>query len=88
MIPGYTRVIDVQSALGAYQLEAMGGDDYLGVQIAQAGRPYEERLLRLVVGLTRPGDHILDVGANIGNHTVYWAKAGRSVTAFNRTRPS
>jgi FkbM family methyltransferase len=57
------------------------------VQLARDGRPYEEDLLRLVVGLTADGDHILDIGANIGNHTVYWAKAGRSVTAFEPNPP-
>ena len=67
--------------MGTYVLEVVC-DDLLGDLLAKMGRPYEEVLLRLVTALTAPGDHIVDVGAHMGNHSVYWALAGRRVTAF------
>lgn len=48
-----------------------------------AGRFYELRALQHLAGMVKPGDHVLDVGANIGNHTVYLAgEVGCRVTAF------
>jgi precorrin-6B methylase 2 len=35
---------------------------------------YELDLLQQAKALYRSGSHIIDVGANIGNHTVYFAK--------------
>ncbi|MGY1914966.1 FkbM family methyltransferase [Blastococcus sp. SYSU DS0973] len=74
-------LVEVQSPWGGYQL-AIPANDHIANSIAATSRPYEHELLAAVVALTAPGDHILDVGANIGNHTTYWGLSGRRVTAF------
>jgi FkbM family methyltransferase len=81
-----TRDEFLRSDMGTYVLEVVC-DDLLGDLLARMGRPYEEVLLRLVTALTAPGDHIVDVGAHMGNHSVYWALAGRRVTAFEPNPP-
>lgn len=65
-----------------YVLDAPPGD-YIASEIRRTGRPYEHRLLRLLERLTRgrPGTFV-DVGANIGNHTVFFAKLGRDAVAI------
>lgn len=48
----------------------------------RAGRPYEEEVLEYVYGLGLSG-HAVDVGANLGNHTLWFAvMCGLRVTAF------
>ncbi|MCV2864775.1 FkbM family methyltransferase [Defluviimonas sp. WL0075] len=50
--------------------------DYIQRNIIKAGGFYETRQLELLraTGLVKPGAVICDVGANIGNHSVYFAK--------------
>lgn len=38
--------------------------------------------LRPYLDLVKPGEHVVDAGAHIGLYTVYWAKKGINVTAF------
>lgn len=71
----------VNSDIGSYRL-ALLPRDHISEIIRSTHRPYEQRLIAIVRELTRPGNVILDVGANLGNHTIYWAKAGRRVIAF------
>ena len=48
-----------------------------------AGVFYEQGALEALKGLVRPGQTVVDVGANIGNHTVYFAgEAGCRVVPF------
>lgn len=37
------------------------------------GRFYEQEELTLLAGMVPPGAHVIDVGANIGNHALYFA---------------
>ena len=47
------------------------------------GEFYETRTLQKLAPLLSPGDQVVDVGANIGNHTVYFAgELGCRVTSF------
>lgn len=57
-------------------------DDYIGDIIARTGRPYEELLLAVSSSLLPTAGVVLDVGANIGNHSIYWARRGLRVEAF------
>lgn len=57
--------------------------DYIQHRIASEGRPYEVEMLEDMSSRLKHGDHVIDVGANVGNHTVYLAAvAGCHVTAF------
>lgn len=44
--------------------------------------PYEYYAMKSIVGLVPNGTSILDVGANIGNHSLFWAASGHRVVAF------
>lgn len=59
--------------------------DHIQRSIASSGRPYEASLLEAVNEWLPDNAHILDVGGNIGNHTLFWAKAGHRVDYFEPT---
>jgi FkbM family methyltransferase len=82
-----TRMIEVQldSDVGHYTMHVIEGDYFRDVLAGH--RPYEEDVLRITTALTRPGDRIVDVGAHMGNHSVYWGLAGRRVIAFEPNAP-
>jgi FkbM family methyltransferase len=67
------------SALGGYLMEGPEGD-WISTFLAR-GRPYEEDLLKLCRDLAQ-GGLFVDAGAHIGNHSIYMAKAGSPVVAF------
>lgn len=71
----------VASDIGTYDVVLLA-DDHISNLIRNSGRPYEAALVAIVRELTEPDATILDVGANLGNHTIYWAKAGRRVISF------
>ncbi|MGK8436045.1 FkbM family methyltransferase [Ectopseudomonas hydrolytica] len=57
--------------------------DYIQGRIAKDQQPYELEMLRDMAARLQPDDLVLDVGANIGNHTLYLASvAGCRVHAF------
>lgn len=57
--------------------------DYIQAKIVEARVPYEHGMLRSMAARLAPGDLVLDVGANVGNHSLYLAAvAGASVHAF------
>lgn len=74
-------VTTVNSDIGPYNL-ALLPQGHISDLIRRSHQPYEQRLIAIARQLTHPGDVILDVGANLGNHTVYWARSGRRVIAF------
>jgi len=74
-------VATVNSDIGPYELVLLP-QDHISEIIRTTGEPYERMLVAIVRELTRPGDIVLDIGANLGNHTVYWAMARRRVIAF------
>jgi FkbM family methyltransferase len=82
-----TRMVDVQldSDVGRYTMQVIEGDYFRDV--LASNRPYEEEVLRITTAITRPGDRIIDVGAHMGNHSVYWGLAGRRVIAFEPNAP-
>jgi hypothetical protein len=56
----------------AYQMHLPNLDtDYIQSYIAQEHSPYEFSMLEDMRARLIPGDQVLDVGANIGNHTLY-----------------
>ena len=57
--------------------------DYIQKHVVKEQRPYEVGMLQDMRSRLSPGDHVLDIGANIGNHTIYLcATADCRVTAF------
>lgn len=57
--------------------------DYIQNKLSKTATPYEYELLELMHANLKPGDLVLDIGANIGNHTVFLAKVTKcNVMAF------
>lgn len=57
--------------------------DYIQRTLATSGQPYEPEMLEAMALRLSPGDLVLDIGANVGNHSIYLAAvAGATVHAF------
>jgi FkbM family methyltransferase len=80
-----TIEIQLDSDLGRYTMQVIEGDFFQDVLASH--RPFEEDLLRITTALTKRGDRIIDVGAHMGNHSVYWGLSGRRVIAFEPNPP-
>lgn len=52
-----------------YTLAVQGGE-HIAREVA-GGNPYEWDLVRVMATFVRPGDVMLDIGAHVGNHSVY-----------------
>ncbi len=64
-------------------------DDDIGNRIAVASHPYEAVELSIVGAFLSPNPAIIDVGANVGNHAIYWALNHQAeVTAFEPYTPA
>jgi len=58
-------------------------DDHIFKILKSSGRFYESEMLEALRRVLEPGDIVVDVGANIGNHTVFFAGVcGCQVIAF------
>ena len=88
-IPG-ARAATV-AALGVHKLQTNftfifpSNDQYIGASMRLSHQPYEAPLLKDMLSFIRPGDHAVEVGANLGTFTCYFAAAvGRtgSLIAF------
>jgi FkbM family methyltransferase len=57
-------------------------DDNLITRVVRSGRPWESWLTPLIVRWSDPTKVSLDIGANVGSHTVTLAQHSRTVHAF------
>jgi FkbM family methyltransferase len=73
--------VTIEDGLGSYTLQAFPGD-VVTRGLEAKHRPYERRALRTIEALLGPGDVVVDVGANIGNHAIYLARRGVTVHAL------
>lgn len=64
----------------SYRVVLSDPNDYIQWLLLRDGVPYEWDMLRDAAA--RNNGLILDVGANIGNHTLFWAASGFAVVAF------
>lgn len=63
------------------------GSDYIQGGIRSTAKPYELEMLRAMADSIDVGDLVIDVGANIGNHTLYLAAVrGAQVIAYEPDR--
>ncbi|MEZ7779815.1 FkbM family methyltransferase [Micrococcus luteus] len=68
---GATGVARVRSRGGVYDVVVPdSGTDYIQGHLQREGSPYEEEMLDRMAAALLPGDLVIDVGANIGNHTL------------------
>jgi len=59
---------------GEFRIKVHSPTDFLAKKLITYGI-YEKHLVDLMRSLVRPGDTVLDVGANIGCHTLYLSRA-------------
>lgn len=81
-------VIDLTCGHASYQIVLPdSGSDYIQKFIADNRRPYELEMLRDMGDRLSQGDLVLDIGANIGNHSLYLAAVvGCNVIAYEPNR--
>lgn len=65
--------IDVSAENKTLRLFGLDEADHIFATICATGAVYEEALLSFLNSFLEPGDLVIDVGANIGNHTAYFA---------------
>ncbi|MDK4705017.1 FkbM family methyltransferase [Rhizobium sp. CNPSo 4062] len=61
--------------------------DHIFLQLQQRREFYERELLDALASYLSPGDFVLDVGANIGNHTIYFAGVSKCFVAAFEPNP-
>ena len=67
----------------SYEILLPDPEDHIQKGILRTGEPYELEMLRDMRMRLAPGDLVLDIGANVGNHTLYLAAvADARVIAF------
>lgn len=57
---------------------AVPANDHIGSIVERTHVPYEADLLHFTCSLLQPNDLVVDVGANIGNHSLCWAMSAHS----------
>lgn len=78
-----TAVISIQDRGRPFYFVFPGAEDHILATMQETGGFYELPMLRALQTVLSPGDHVLDVGANVGTHAVFFAGvAGCRVTAF------
>lgn len=71
-------IFTVRSRGGNYKmLLPQWKTDHIQRIISNSGRPYEEKMLYDMLNRVKEGDLILDIGANIGNHSLFMASIGK-----------
>ncbi|WP_347108235.1 FkbM family methyltransferase [Paenarthrobacter sp. S56] len=80
--PIETTKLHVEHGDKRFALEAIKGD-HIGATLAASNKFYEWQYLGTLAEYLEPGDLVIDVGANIGNHSLYFAGVcGADVIAF------
>jgi FkbM family methyltransferase len=83
---GALRVVEIPVGALQYKLALLPDDD-LSRSIEQLGQPYELDLLETMASFVAPGDLVVDIGANVGNHTAYLAVVCRAVVHAYEPHP-
>lgn len=65
--------VSVRPNTNAYEFVSLSDRDHLFRQMSYSGEFYEAALLKAVSPFLAPGEFVVDVGANIGTHSVFWA---------------
>ena len=69
-----TPIVELVEGSTRYRIALPHADtDYIQGRIAKERVPYEQAMLEEMAGRVQPGDLVLDIGANVGNHTLYLA---------------
>lgn len=75
------RTIQLRAGSTTVTLGFPDAEDHIAARIFERRRFYEEDLLTDLISRAKPG-RIVDVGAHMGNHTIFCAAHGRPVTAL------
>jgi FkbM family methyltransferase len=81
--PSQGSFLTLEQTSRSYEILLPDPDDHIQKSILRTGEPYELEMLRDMRMRLAPGDLVLDIGANVGNHTLYLAAvADARVIAF------
>ncbi|NMP14783.1 FkbM family methyltransferase [Thalassotalea sp. Y01] len=77
------NLVEINTASGPYKIYLPNRQsDYIQGKIYKNKKPYEEEILRDMATRIEVGELVLDIGANIGNHSLYLANLGANVICF------
>lgn len=77
------RIVELRYAGKTARISIRDAAEHIQRQIASTRRFYEQDLLSFLFHTAMPGAVLVDVGANIGNHTIFFAAiVGARVVAF------
>ena len=81
------NIVDIKANNITYKLFLPGKDlDYIQKTIFESKAPYEYEMLIDIINKTNENDLILDIGSNIGNHTIFLAMNNRNVYSFEANK--
>jgi len=63
-------IVDVNG----FKMEVYGYNEYISEQLRLFGA-YEKEYIKLLTTKISPGDLVIDIGANIGLHTLHYSRA-------------
>jgi FkbM family methyltransferase len=83
------HTVEIQHGTARFVIATHGTGDFLANYLSAQRDFYEADLLGAARAVHRPGTLVCDIGANIGNHTLYFAGVlGAEVEAFEPYGPS
>lgn len=83
--PAEHAIVDYRGVTTSF--EAVTPEDYIGRLLRESGRFYELEFLESLAEVVNPGETVVDVGANIGNHTLFLARHSKcNVIAYEPVR--
>lgn len=65
--------VTVRPRVNSYEFLTLSAEDHIYRQMSYGNEFYEAGMLRALSPFLSPGDFVVDVGANIGTHSVFWA---------------
>ncbi|WP_457962749.1 FkbM family methyltransferase [Arthrobacter sp. D1-29] len=81
--PGFLSFVVATAHGKSIKIATSSEDDHISASIKNTGNFYESQFLDALASILKPGDLVIDVGANVGNHTLYFSQVlGCHVVAY------
>ncbi|MGK3958292.1 FkbM family methyltransferase [Arthrobacter sp. R4] len=81
--PGFLSFVVATAHGKSAKIAVSSEHDHITASIKNTGNFYESQFLDALTSILKPGDLVIDVGANVGNHTLYFSQIlGCHVVAY------